>query len=509
MELRTINQNEAGITLGLPDYKSGYTMTIPNTSYNLAGEMIDFNISDRIPHILRGTYLTLSNMDTKRPIEMIGILGGSATGTNYITTDILPLQTDSASVDGLTITRDERDYIINGSCQPTGTIKTGTTVTHSNATDFARLNSFTNTNVSSTVTGTSFTLTDAGTNKKHKITKLEGNTSQEGSDIFSTATLYQDNSYVDNFGNISSNSTMAVYKVSLLQNVPYYVSGTGISSQVSTYGVKIGSDDSGTIYLNVIATTGDNITIPATNVLQPYVLITVKKSNSSTTKVKQSSPTPSSPLEVNTVTGDCSIVACGRNIFDGIFEMGTINSSGVPQDSTSIIRTKNYINIESNTAYTLANPRQVTGIALYYYKDGTFISTASPTLKEDNSITFTTVSGANQLRWRYNSGYRTLDNEVMLLKGTIAMADIPPYQAYSGNTYRIDLGGKNLLNNGKTTFSSNGIITTMNDAYFEASGQASATTAFLNTYVSCNYGTGPVTFSIKNVMERNIYLRFF
>lgn len=181
MELHTINQNEAGIRLGMADYYNGYKMSIPNTSMKIAGESIeDLHISDRIPHILRGTYLTVSNADVTRPCEIIGLQGGSATGTNEIKVDILPIQIADTTRDGLSITRDDRDITINGKCEPTGTIKTGTTVTHSNATDWARLNSFTNSNVSSTVQGTSFTLTDASSTKQASITELKGNTSQEG-----------------------------------------------------------------------------------------------------------------------------------------------------------------------------------------------------------------------------------------------------------------------------------------------------------------------------------------
>ena len=162
--------------------------------------------------------------------------------------------------------------------------------------------------------------------------------------------------------------------------------------------------------------------------------------------IQNGTPTPDAPVEIQSVSGDNHINVNGKNNFDGIFELGTINASGQNSTSSSIIRTKNYTDIKPNAPYTLKNPSQVTGIALYYYKDNTYVGTSSPGLKQDKSVTFTTRADANQVRWRYNTGYTTTENEVMLLEGTIAMADIPEYEAYVGNKYGIDLGLKNQLN---------------------------------------------------------------
>lgn len=222
---------------------------------------------------------------------------------------------------------------------------------------------------------------------------------------------------------------------------------------------------------------------------------------------QQGTPSPTSPVEVDNVSKDNNIVVTGENLFNGIFELGTINSSGANQTSTSIIRTKDLIGISPNTAYTLVNPSGVTGIILYYYKDNVYLGTSSPALKEDKSLNFTSRAGANQLRWRYNTGYTTLENEVMLLRGTIGMADIPPYIPYQGSSYRIDLGGKNIMipkiisatNNGITatydqdtqTFTFNGTCTANNTTFTLGDNAVNFKTGI--TRSSVHYVGGSVT----------------
>lgn len=218
--------------------------------------------------------------------------------------------------------------------------------------------------------------------------------------------------------------------------------------------------------IKYVTATGESFTLTNVNGTQPGSILQITGKS-----IQNGTPTPDAPVEIQNVSGDNHIIVNGRNNFDGIFELGTINASGQNSTSSSIIRTKNYIDIKPNTPYTLKNPSQITGIALYYYKDNEYLGTSSPSLKQDKSSTFTTRADANQMRWRYNSGYTTTENEVMLLEGTIAMADIPEYEPYAGNKYRIDLGGKNLYDKsqelgGKIINSAGGIG---NDSSYNAS----------------------------------------
>ena len=394
MELHTINQNEAGIRLGMADYYNGYKMSIPNTSMKIAGESIeDLHISDRIPHILRGTYLSVSNADVTRPCEIIGLQGGSATGTNEIKVDILPIQIADTTRDGLSITRDDRDITINGKCEPTGTIKTGTTVTHSNATDWARLNSFTNTNVSTTVENTSFTLTDASSTKQASILELQGQTTQTGT------------------------------------------------------------------------------------------------------------PTPSNPIEVQTVSGDNNIAVSNKNLFNGETELGTFNNTtGQKSASSNTRRSVNPIIVQPNTQYIFSRDGTAFAVRVYYYKhDGTYLSTVA---NSEGKITT-----PNECYYMNFISDRILTNydKLQLEKGFTATT----YTEHQGNSYRVDLGGKNLLNikDNLRDSASNGITAVYNnDNSITISGQATSNYAYLSNAINCTLPIGTYTLSIDKKLPHRTYI---
>lgn len=100
----------------------------------------------------------------------------------------------------------------------------------------------------------------------------------------------------------------------------------------------------------------------------------------------------------------------GVNIFDGIYEIGSLNANtGLPVVSTAIIRTVNFQPVEENLTYTLQFPLEATGCIIYCYdKDQNFISQIGLTIKTVDGVrytTFTTVSNTKYIKWRFNNGF--------------------------------------------------------------------------------------------------------
>lgn len=70
---------------------------------------------------------------------------------------------------------------------------------------------------------------------------------------------------------------------------------------------------------------------------------------------QEGEPTPDAPQEIQVVTGDNSINVHGKNIFDGILELGSYsNSSGEKVNNIKIYRNANIIQVKPNTTYTFS-----------------------------------------------------------------------------------------------------------------------------------------------------------
>ena len=150
------------------------------------------------------------------------------------------------------------------------------------------------------------------------------------------------------------------------------------------------------------------------------------------------SPNPQYPQEIHTVSGENSVKIQNKNLFDEEYELGTINyNTGALENSTTIIRTKNYQSIKPSTQYTLKVPNEVTGIILYYYNNGSYIGGVQPIIgSTTHTITFTTNANANQVKWRFNANYTTINNQTMLNIGTSAISYIP----HQEQAYPLSLG---------------------------------------------------------------------
>jgi hypothetical protein len=238
-------------------------------------------------------------------------------------------------------------------------------------------------------------------------------------------------------------------------------------------------------------------------------------------------PTPSSPIPVNVVSGDNEIVVNGKNFYkvdntpqttkNGItysIENGTITLNGTASASTDIDLSTTYLlNANTYTISTNVISGSYTGTVGKYVRKkvgsgystildgGAIANTRTPTTSESTDIAYSALYVANGATF---SNYKI---NIQLEKGNQASA----YEPYQGNTYNIDLPVENLffLPNEETrygvTYSKNadGTInisgTATNDVYF---------TAYVD-FTDINLKNGEVyTFSANKTISSGLEFRY-
>lgn len=140
----------------------------------------------------------------------------------------------------------------------------------------------------------------------------------------------------------------------------------------------------------------------------------------------------------NTKSTVCGCVRrVGKNLFDGEMELGTITETGNLY-STTIVRTKNFIPIESNTIYKISQNGVSKEVHTRFYdinKNHISISTGANIFTPQN---------AKFLRFYYSTGFENMD-KLQLEKGTVAT----PYEPYTESTqYLPNVGELRSLPNG-------------------------------------------------------------
>ena len=107
-----------------------------------------------------------------------------------------------------------------------------------------------------------------------------------------------------------------------------------------------------TIYNVLPKVTGEDETLTLNNTGEATLQLSLKGNTSQT-----GTPTPSSPIPINVVSGDNEVVVCGKNIWDEQWELGIIRSNNTYDDfgenvwSSNAIRSKNYIPVDNSKTY--------------------------------------------------------------------------------------------------------------------------------------------------------------
>ena len=117
------------------------------------------------------------------------------------------------------------------------------------------------------------------------------------------------------------------------------------------------------------------------------------------------------------------VVTSGKQLFDCELELGTISSTGVPTQSNTSLRSKNFQNVTANTQYTISC-NSTNSIALrFYQEDETFISSGTT---QQSPSTFTTPENCTKFKFVIVND-NNLSLETMLNLGSSAL----PYEPYS------------------------------------------------------------------------------
>ena len=132
---------------------------------------------------------------------------------------------------------------------------------------------------------------------------------------------------------------------------------------------------------------------------------------------------------------------CGKNLFDGVWESGVINTStGENQASSASIRTKNHIPVVGGRTYSLSwkEPTSLYMLLFTYKRDGSFsryigARTTNPSLIPLND---------DEAFIRFYTYNNTVEPTEMQIELGSTATDYEPYQ---GNTYTITLS-KNIWN---------------------------------------------------------------
>lgn len=201
------------------------------------------------------------------------------------------------------------------------------------------------------------------------------------------------------------------------------------------------------------------------------------------------------------------IVTTGKQLFDGILELGTISSTGVPTQSDTSLRCQNFQNVTANTQYTISC-NSTNSIALrFYQEDETFISSGAT---QQSPSTFTTPENCTKFKFVIVDN-NNLSLETMLNLGSSAL----PYEPYSNGvpspspdyeqpinsiegSVEFDCRGKNLLNNILTSGTRNGITYTVNEDKSIILNGTATTITWLTLNNSITFSAGTYTMSQGN-----------
>lgn len=169
---------------------------------------------------------------------------------------------------------------------------------------------------------------------------------------------------------------------------------------------------------------------------------------------QDSTPTPSSPQDIHTISGDNTIRVCGKNLFDNTnpFTNNWYNDEGVEQTSTLTGHFKNNISVKPNTQYTMSGYLKVPELnyanfaRIYFYDENKNWISRSASITTYTSYTFTTPANCYYINFQlvnssYDIKYTNSLNTFQLELGSTATT----YEAYNGTDYSVNLGVENLF----------------------------------------------------------------
>ena len=211
-------------------------------------------------------------------------------------------------------------------------------------------------------------------------------------------------------------------------------SGTGLADTNYNYSKSFTISEQTQVFIRLKMDTGKS----ASNVKIYPMLEKGSKANSYT-------PYGTTPIEMCKIGDykDTFKKSTGANLFSSELELGSIDgTTGELVNNSNCVRTKDFIEVEAETTYTLGNNRYYQMLIYFYQEDGTYISTTSSSAV---TYTFTTPSNCTKIRVRSNVNLvqNKLDTMYMLQKGD-TLTKFEPYG--TGIWYAYKEIGKIVLN---------------------------------------------------------------
>lgn len=147
-------------------------------------------------------------------------------------------------------------------------------------------------------------------------------------------------------------------------------------------------------------------------------------------------PTPDDPKDIHVVKGENVLSVQGKNLFDGILELGNINSTtGEKMVNSNYIINTNPIPVEELTNYKISSNGEGIKMYIFEYKEDLSYNLTNRKSVEANAY-FTTNSGTRYISFRPVSSITNLQEPIQIERGTTAT----PYVPYSKTDYPINLG---------------------------------------------------------------------
>lgn len=191
-----------------------------------------------------------------------------------------------------------------------------------------------------------------------------------------------------------------------------------------------------------------------------------------------------------------------KNLFDGELEQGTINSStGNNSDLSTAIRSKNFVEIGVNTAFTLSRKKGTASLGFRCYdKNKNFLGTIFTTINAGTlKVTYTTDSNTVYIRFIDNTN--DLTNKYQIEIGSTATDyEEPNYELKSVKMPVLKTVGKNLWDN--KVFEDCPIATINNDGSITLNGTLQGHWLF-------NYTIDKGTYCASAIGNDNVYIHLF
>lgn len=242
---------------------------------------------------------------------------------------------------------------------------------------------------------------------------------------------------------------------------------------------------------------GEGTSLTLSNTVEAPMKVLLKGNTS-----QEGTPTPDTPQEVHTVSGDNEVLIRNIQLWDEILEHGGYNLTTGEKNNTNYYRSANFISITPNTQMTFRKPVGEYTRVLFYDINKNFISSPDVIYTNYLNTHFTSPENAYFMTFLLDYISATYNNDIMVYYGN-TNHDYEPYQR---TTYPINLPVENLLETKITTQTKNGVTITHNeDGSYTLNGTATSGFAFESAKYSKTFKKGTYILGSSVTMPTGLF----